>query len=277
MDDIKKIIDNLEKDKGNKQIVKQKFSGWAKELGIQIDTKESEIELWKALDSYDIPESITASGVDLSHNQLNQSLSLIREIGSSPMKAYMTAAGSTSVASSAVVMSGATLSYPPEHLPKAYYNLVKINDQQINQEAISGKLNIIDTSLAVEYNNAWNSFYSDTLDRTRTPMFLMREVVRRIIETFAPDQKVIDYKGLSGKKDIKRQDRLDFIASLLDEITREAFIPQERSLIRIYDELSKAHTPGELNQEETKGYLYQANSLIKLLLDSKINHVDSNT
>lgn len=37
---------------------------------------------------------------------------------------------------------------------------------------------------------------------------------------------------------------------------------------RIYGELSKAHKDGQLNIDETRGILYQADGLIGLLLDS---------
>jgi len=126
--------------------------------------------------------------------------------------------------------------------------------------------------LADEYDNAWIALRATSTDETRSPMFLMREVVRRLFEFFAPDDEVMKYfDKIKYKEDIKRSHRVKFIVTKINPLGKDIFLAEERaemSIRKIYDKLSYAHKPGKIDSEKSRGYLYQASTLIKFLLDS---------
>jgi len=114
-------------------------------------------------------------------------------------------------------------------------------------------------------------------DPTRSPMFLIREVVTRLYDYFAGDQNVKTYflsdpnsrlSQAPGKKPTRRE-RIQYIASTLPSPKDQAFLAQEQAFVQIYDDLSKAHARKSLDVKQTKGFLYQADELVRLLLISK--------
>lgn len=269
MDDIKKIIGNLEKAKQNNETVKGKFNSWAEQLGVQGEFIDSEITLWKELDQRgNVPVPITTSGNYISQDLLNQSNDLVQYVETSKIPQTLISLGTISVAGSAVAMSGASLSYPPNQIPQAYVNLERLNNQQVHQNDISSRIRTVNPALADEYDNVWTSFYSGTTDKTRSPMFLMREVITHLIHHYSPDDKTKGFHSLPVGTNPTRRQRVQYIASLIDQSVRQAFINQEQAILDVYEALNDAHTPSMLDVEQTKGYLYQANALIKLLLDS---------
>ena len=269
MNDVKTIIDNLEKTRDNQSKIKDKFNNWAEQLGIQEEFVESEMTLWKELDQKgNTPVHIANSGNFVSHDLLNQSKNLIKYVETSNIRQALVSLGTTSVAASGIVMSGVSLMYSQTQIPQAYVNLERLNNQQIHQTDISNRIRTVNPVFSEEYDKVWSSLYSGTTDKTRSPMFLMREVITHLIHHYSPDDNARTFHSLPTGQRLTRRQRVQYIASLIDPSVKQAFINQEQAILDVYEALNDAHSPSTLNVEQTKGYLYQANALIKLLLDS---------
>lgn len=267
--DIKQILQNLYKTKENQEKAKDTIASWAKEIGIHEETLDQEINLWTELSKVNNAlDPITASGINLSQDLLKQSEDLIGYVDTSRINQAINSMGTINTAFSGIAMSGASISYPPNQIPQAYVNLVRINEQQSQQDNISNRIRKINSALADEYDNVWNTLYSTIKDQTRSPMFLIREVVTHLLHHYAPDTEVRSYHSLNTKDTITRRHRVEYTSSKIDPSLRQTFMNQEQAYLDVYGELSKAHNPNGLDPEQTKGYLYQANALIKLLLDS---------
>jgi len=269
-DDVKKIIDSLNKTSINYSKAKNKLTGWVAEVGFQEEVTDKQKELWQDLGKQgNVSSSVISSGSVLSQNMLQQSENVAMWVDQSQIDNSLFTAGTASEAMYGTTISGASLSYPPGQIPQSYYNLEKVVTQKSQQDEISQQLRAINSSLADEYDNAWLGLRIAIKDETRSPMFLIREVVNRLYHHYAPDDKVREFSKLNPKDDIERHHRIDYIASLItDSARKQVFLDEEQSFLNIYGELSKAHKPGNLNAEETRGLLYQANALIRLLLNS---------
>lgn len=269
-DDIQKIIDSLSKTSTNYGKVKRKLADWAVEAGFQEEVADKQGDLWRELDKQgNVPASVVGSGNVLSQNMLRQSEDIAMWVDQNNIDNSLFTAGTASESMYGAMVSGASLSYPPGQVPKSYYNLEKIVLQKSQQDGISQQLKTIDISLADEYDNAWSGLHITENDKARSPMFLIREVVTRLYHYYAPDDKVRQFHNLASKDKITRRHRIEYIASLIvDPVRKQTFLDEEQTFINICDELSKAHKHEELDIEESKGSLYQANALIRLLLDS---------
>lgn len=265
---IKKIIKNLEEVKDKSSKAKNTLTNWAKDLGFQEELVDAGIALWKDLDKANISKSLGDTGVAMSENLVQSTEDYYEKLFGKKIEESIQVAGTVSIAFSGVAASGVSLSYPLEAYPQSYSHLTKLLDQSDRNSLIKEKLEKIDKSLAVEYENAWKQLYSLQDDKTRTPMFLIREVFNRLLYYFAPDLEVLTDNNLTDKADITRSMRISYIASrIIDPLKKQSFIQQNKSLNDIYSLLSKAHKHGTLDDRETKGYLYQANALIELLLN----------
>ncbi len=268
-DDIKKIIDALEKTGTNYGKAKSKLANWVDEVGFQEEVADAQKNLWKDLEKQgNVPTPIINSANFLSQNILQQSEKVAMWIDQSNIDNSLFTAGTASEAMFGTTISGASLSYPPGQVPQSYYNLEKVVSQRSQQDEISQKLRAIDGSLADEYDNAWAGLHTAIKDKTRSPMLLIREVVNRLYHHYAPDDRVRSFHSLTSADKIERKHRIDYIASQIDPWRKQTFLNEEQAFLNIYGELSKAHKHGELDVEETKGLLYQANALIRLLLNS---------
>lgn len=267
---VKKIVDTLDKTKDNLGKAKGKVGQWLDEIGYQQEVTDLQSKIWKALISVQsMPTSVTASGVSLSQTMLNQSNHLLDITQNSGIDESLNTAGTALTSLSGVSFSAISSSPFQNNPPQAYIELNRILTQRNQQPTIASKLGSINQSLRNEYENAWAGLYSSVDDKTRSPMFLMREVVRRLYDNYAPDDQVMKlFPELQTKKDVKRQHKVKYIANKIDPWKRQAFLVQEKAFIDIYNELSKAHKDGKLDIEETRGILLQADGLIKLLLDS---------
>lgn len=269
MQDIKKIIDSLEKTGVNYSKAKKKLAGWIEEVGFQEEAADAQKNLWEDLERQgNVPRPIVNSGNFLSQNILQQSEKVAMWVEDSQIDNCLFTAGTASEVMMGTTVSGASLSYPPGQLPPSCHNLEKIMSQRSQQEETSQKLRAIDKSLGDEYDNAWAGLHTATRDETRSPMFLIREVVMRLYHHYAPDEKVRGFHQLTSKDKIKRHHRIEYIASQIAPGRKQAFLDEEQAFLTICDELSKAHKHGELDIEETKGTLHLANGLIRLLLNS---------
>jgi hypothetical protein len=267
-DDIKKIIDSLDKAQDNFGKSKDKLSDWLDEVGYQMEVTKGQKNLWAELDKQgSVPSPITVSGYNMAQSLVQNSEKVAMYIDDSQIDKAIFTAVSASEVSAGTVVSGASLAYPPNQLPQAYYQLDSVLSQRTNQTDISQRLRLIDPSLADEYDNAWLGLHSAPKDETRSPMFLIREVVTRLYHHYAPDSKVRPQFNLGQGEKITRKHRLDYIASLIDPWQRQTLLNEEHSLLDIYGVLSKAHKHGSLDTTKTRGFLYQANGLIKLLLE----------
>jgi hypothetical protein len=196
------------------------------------------------------------------------STEIIRMNRESTIESALATAGSASMALYGV--SSSTISFSCyENLPKPFTLLSKVIEGNNYQQEISNKLKKIDPSLCKEYENAWTFLYSADKDNTRLPMFSIREVIRRLYEYYAPDIKVREYLKLDENMKIDRRHQIKYITSLIkDAVKKQTFLDEEQAFVKIYKKLNKAHKNGELDIEATKGILYEANGLIKLIIDS---------
>jgi len=275
--DISQIIKSLDQSGLNYDKARDKVTRWADELGFQAELVDGQKKLWQDFSEINISPVVTTSGIAMGQEVLKQSQRIVDSLwGNSQIDDSISTASTASEYMAGTAMSGATLSYPPGAYPNSYHQLNRIIDQRNEGGSIASKLEIIEQSLADEYRNAWQNLHISSKDKTRSPMFLIREVVTRLYHHYAPDEKVKQY-FLSDKKateviknkGVQRKYRIDYIASIIVNPWRQsAFQAQSKSFLKIYPQLSKAHKHGGLSFEQTKGFLYQANALIRLLLDS---------
>ncbi len=270
-DDIQKIIDNLDKTKENLGSAKEKVNQWSNELGFQEELTDIQSKLWKDLKTPSVkyPSSVMASGTSISQSMLDNSNRVLKNIWESGIDQSIDTAGTASEVMSGVSFSAMVYSPYQSNPPQSYIDLNRSLTQRNQQEQVAEKLGMIDPSLKIEYQNAWLGLHTTQQDKTRAPMFLIREVIRRLFEHYAPDQKVREmFPEIKDQKDLHRSHRVKYIASIIDPWRKQTFLDEESSFNGIYSELSKAHKDGVINQDETKSVLYQADGLIRLLLNS---------
>ena len=274
---ISKILKSLDQSSLNYNKARDKASKWADDLGFQMELVDGQRKLWQDFSKVDVPPVVTTSGVVMGQEMLKQSQRVVDSLWSnSQIDESISTASTASEYMAGTAMSGATLSYPLGAYPNSYHQLNNIIIQRNETDLITSKLEAIEQSLADEYRNAWMNLHVSSKDETRSPMFLIREVVTRLYHHYGPDEQVKQY-FLSDKKvskvindkGIQRKHRIDYITSIItDPWKQSAFQSQAKSFLKIYPQLSKAHKHGRLNTEQTKGFLYQANALIKIILDS---------
>lgn len=271
-DDFKKIIDNLEKSKQNLGEAKKKVNQWVDEIGFQEENTDNQGKLWKELQNSKInfPSSVMASGTSISQSVLENSNRVLQNIWDSGIEQSLYTAGTASEVLSGVSFSAVVYSPPMRaNPPQSYIDLTNSLTQRNQQQTVIDKLEQIDPNIRIEYENAWSSLRGGIVDKTRGPMFLIREAIRNLYDHYAPDTEILKmFPEIKLKKDIQRQHKVKYIESLIDPWKRQTFLNEEKAFIDIYGELSKAHKDEQLNIEETKGILYQADGLIRLLLDS---------
>jgi len=266
----KKIINNLKKAKKNFRNAKKTVGNWHEELGRLEENAGLQENLWKDLEAQNkLPSVVANSAQVFSQNLYDQSEFIFNEIQNIKAKDLFSTTVFITDTGSSTAVSGAVFSFPSKNLPKSYYNLVDNLKQKNRQGEISKKLKTIDNSLSEEYDNAWTALYTLPKDKTRTPMFLMREVITQLINRFAPKEIIQGLYRLKNKKDVYRSHQIKYISSKIQDANkRKAFLDAEKSFNDIYDLLSKAHKQGKLNIKETEGFLYQADALIDLFLNS---------
>lgn len=270
-DDLNKIIKNLDKTKGNLEKAKDKVGEWADEVGFQEEQVDLQSKLWRELNktSKPYPEVVTVSGVSVSQSLVQNSERLANNIWYSGIDQSVSTAGTSSEALSGISFSAVTHSLYSSNPPQPYFALKRVLDQRSQQEKVAERLGMIDQSLKDEYLNAWWGLHTAQNDKERAPMFLIREVMRRLFEHYAPDEKVIEmFDEVKSKKDIHRSSRIKYIGRVINPWQKQTFLNLEKAFSDIYNDLSKAHKDGKLNPDETRSILYQADALIKLLLDS---------
>lgn len=273
-DDIQKILDNLDKTKDNLGKAKEKVNQWSEEIGFQEELTDIQSKLWKDLKAVPVsyPSTVMASGVSLSQTMLDGSNRVLQDIWDSGIDQSLSTAGTASEVMSGVAFSAFVYTPHQAHPPQSYVDLNQALTQRNLQEQVADKLGMIDGSLKTEYLNAWSGLHTTQHDSTRAPMFLIREVIRRLYEHFAPDQKVKEmFPEIVEDKDLHRSHRVKYIASIIDPWRKQTFLNEEKAFNDIYGELSKAHKDGVLNEVETKSILYHADGLIKLILDSLLS------
>lgn len=274
------ILDNLIKSKDSLGKTKNTLSKLHSQTGYIENLIEANISAWEKLKT--LPMSTTpvslASGATLSQAVLDEAVQLQNLSGQPSWQLSLDALGSVTQAMTTVTYSGTAFVQSNNPIQqKSFQPIIQIIDHTKHEINVVEALKNIDQSLADEYQNAWNGLYSAIIDATRSPMFLIREVVTRLYDHFANDQDVKTFflsdpnSRLSKTPNEKptRRERIQYIASSLPSPKDQAFLAQEQAFVQIYDDLSKAHTRKALDVKQTKGFLYQADELIRLLLISK--------
>lgn len=268
--DIDQIIQSLKSSLQDTSESKQQVVKYAVEIGKQEEQIESAVNLWEEMRTQNVlpPQSITASGVALTYTLQEASKDLKTYVSDPSWINQLQALGTTAMTINSVAASGASLSYPPGYHSQALAQVNVIADRYSQRPQISQKLHAIDSSLGQEYDNAWQALHQTVQDITRSPMFLMREVERRLLEHFAPEVEVRKYHKLDAKEKPTGRHKIDYLKSIIKPSAKTAFLTQEQALNDIYGLLSRAHKPGQLDSVKTRNFLYQADALVQLLLDS---------
>ncbi|MDD3679272.1 MAG: hypothetical protein PHX72_00195, partial [Candidatus Shapirobacteria bacterium] len=216
------------------------------------------------------PEVVTVSGASVSQNLVQNTERLANNIWySGNIDQSLSTVGTSSEALSGIAFSAVTYSPYSSNPPQPYFALKRVLEQRSQQEKTAERLGWIDQSLKDEYLNVWRGLHTAQDDKERAPMFLIREVIRRLFEHYAPDEKVMEmFDEDELKKGIHKSHRIKYIADAINPWRKQTFLDQEKAFNDIYGKLSKAHKDGRLNESETRSILYQADGLIRLLLDS---------
>lgn len=274
------ILSNLIKSKDSLEITKKTLSDLHNQAGYIENLVDANISAWKELITLPMPTTPVslASGTTLSQAVLTEAVQLQDLAGQPTWQQSLDALGSVSQAMTTVTYSGTAYMQPNQPFQRSPFQPIsQIIDHTKNEKDITKVLQGIDQSLADEYQNAWKALYSTVTDPTRSPMFLIREVVNRLYDYFASEQDVKAYFLLdpnsrltkSPNEKPTRREKIKYISSTLPSQKNQAFLAQEQAFVQIYDDLSKAHSRKTLDVIQTKGFLYQADELIKLLLISK--------
>ncbi|MDO8632972.1 MAG: hypothetical protein Q7K38_00260 [Candidatus Wildermuthbacteria bacterium] len=273
-DYILKILDDIREGRRTCGEVKKLLAGGAEEYGKYEKSFELQENVWEDIKKKDnLDENFLVSASELYRQSLIRPKELLYNYK------IMTSMDSTAAiidTAGTVSLSGVAYSYNDNVLPKSHEKLRTFIIQGSHRSENYRRLAIIDKSLAEEYNNAWASLHTASEDPTRGPMFLIREVVDKLFNRFAPFEEAKKYCEAQGIKDflhkeneLKRFARIKYIASLIpDKDKREAFLNLEKPMTDIYSLLCSAHKPGQLNHQKCEDYLYQADTFIKLILDS---------
>ncbi len=267
-----KEIKKLNKVKKKYSIAKKKAVDWTEAIGKGEEEINLQGEFLKDLglvDNENKLEPIRNSASLIIDSLDEYSDQIVSRIKFSGIDESINTAGTAITTASGVYAAGATISYPPDKYPISYQKMTTFMNQNRESDYIKQRLLEIDVSLAQEYDNAWLNLYTQSNDPARSPLFLIREVFTRLLHHFSPDDKVREFVKLEKKQKIERTHRLDYMTSLvIDPTKKRIFIAERESFINVYDNLNKAHKHGELNLEESRNFLYQANGLIKLILDT---------
>lgn len=265
-------LNTLNRIKGKYSHAKKITSGWTEALGrgeVEISIQEEILNDLSQFDNKKELEPVWRS-LGLIIDSLDEdSDQILIDMKSSGIDESINTAGTVLTTASGVLASGMSLSYPLNAYPKSYLKMQQYFEQNNDRDIIKDRLSLIDPSLGQEYNNAWQNLYTQFEDSERSPLLLIREVFRRLLDHFAPDDKVRQFLNINNKIRLTRANRIDFMNSLIkDPWKKQTFIAERTAFINIYDSLSKAHKPGSLNIEQSKNFLYQANGLIKLILNT---------
>jgi len=263
-----KIINNLSKADKNYEAAKIKFEkaldhvGWGQEI-IKIQKKawEGLAEINKTpMEILDSAVSISDTVVDVSNDIYKKSEAIVFNANSSPYLAVENAASLT--------VSAGTYSFKKMDMPN-YYSVLRGNlKQKMDQNEIILKLKKINPNFANKYENAWKNLHTTFNDPARSPLFLIREVIRNVFDYYAPEEKLKTvYINKDGK--VHRADQISYIIGLIkDERKKEIFISLKDSLTLIYKDMSYAHAENELNVMRAEDDLYRASNLIKIVLEA---------
>ena len=268
-EEAKHILKKAQKEEENRQLT----------LGRTIE----EIDLTKKLledliEQGRITPEMSNSGEVLSDTLYEESFKLLERIEDPEIGNLLRYVESVSGTASITIISRSSMLPSTQDLPHSYFQLRNFKEQKSNQEEIIKQLKSKGlNSIATEYKNAWDLFFSSSEDRTRGSMALMRGVIDKLYYHFAPTEQVKNF--LESKPDlvtkiknkhITKRQRIQYIASELirDENKRKVFIDAEDGFTEICDKLSKYKKHGPLDEERTKNVLFEADSLIKLLLVS---------
>jgi len=255
-------------------------------LGRSIEEIDLTIKLWKDLSEQGrITPEIANSGEVLSDTLYRESYRFLGKIRDSEIGNNLRYIASLTETTSSMVVSGSAMVFAPQNLTDSYIQLRNFKEQKNNQEEIIDQLRSKElNNIATEYKNAWDLFFSSLEDKTRGAMALMRGAIDKLYYRFAPTEqvqgflelrpnfitKIKKFLGLKIDKLITKRQRIQYIASELiqDEDKRKVFLDAENRFTKICNKLSSFKKHGILDEDRTKNFLYEADSLIKLFLIS---------
>jgi len=127
---------------------------------------------------------------------------------------------------------------------------------------VESRLDELDPSIADIHRAAWESWPLRTVDPTRGPLFLMREVVTQTLNALSES---------APKSELEtRQKRVQWIASNLARSGEHTKLLQEatKDALSAYDDLCRAHKRGRIEVRQAEVWMYQADDYLYLLLNA---------
>lgn len=178
------------------------------------------------------------------------------------------------IISGSYILSG-TASYYTDHYPEVLPGLLKeidilrqnLNDKNIVYEELNKHNKII----ADLFLSAWQNLEIPAIDPARGPSFLMRESITHFFHHFAPDKLVEAknwWKPYDERTRITRSHRIKFIfeEQIIDTRKSNLVELQLKELENLYHKLNRAHEQKPLDVNYVKPILYEAQDLLKSLL-----------
>jgi hypothetical protein len=271
-DEIKEIIENLNKIEKETEQSRNIATSIAEEQGFQIETANKVRSEWKtislSLNKEDLNE-VTASGVYMTRDWLKQAESTYSTL-KIPFSMVSLASGTAGTFAEATAVSAGIANAPIS--PELIKLLASVR-QRSEQDELINRLNQVEPSLGRIYVNAWSNLYTAPFDPTRGPMFLMREVIRQLIDHYVSEEEIKNQSDFvpdsTSRSGVTLRHKLEYLSKFKtkDTVAAQSLKDGIELFINIYNKLSSAHKPGELDIDKTKDFLFQANSLIKLFLD----------
>jgi Predicted pPIWI-associating nuclease len=138
------------------------------------------------------------------------------------------------------------------------------------RDFVEERLTAIDKVLANTYKDAWRYLHLPAFDPMRGPLFLMRQVFDHLLAKLAPDGAIMSQPGFVPDKNVRngkgitRAGRIQFVAEhrVADVEQRRLVLASTRTFTDLYEELSKAHSRGSLNQDAARNAVYACSGLI---------------
>ena len=145
----------------------------------------------------------------------------------------------------------------PSELSILREGLDKAASRTEGRSKVENWLRELDPSIAAEFGQAWQTWFTGTEDPVRGAAFPMRESVRHVIErlsSVAPDPESLDTAS----------ERVIWIAeNLVKNASAGQVIVEDGKLYgRIRDGLSKAHKLGNLGREQIEAYMVTAQDFL---------------
>lgn len=147
-----------------------------------------------------------------------------------------------------------------------------------NAESRAIQLENLDVSLAKTYLQVWEDLHSTRSDPERAALYLMRQTYDHFFAILAPDGDVRQsdvWKEKAGDKpdQVTRIERIEYAAlsHISDQEKAKMMIASAKPILKVYDELNRAHKRGEVNPAKARNAIHAMDTI----LSEWLNAIDS--